>query len=168
MNKLFFATIGLILFQNAFAHHVVDVITINNKLIITKDFNEVVDGDKVIEYKDSSRKVNSLNKEKVGEHAMPKVGDKLKIYRSTIKYSNNKNKSIKSIDRELIGTATVVSPDLSGDSRLVTEFSGNKRTKMNESIKEFSKDEISSLKKNAIVAIPDNGIIVKNHDSIAF
>lgn len=161
-------SLGLILIQNAFAHHVVDIITTNNKIIITKDFNEVVDGDKVVEYKDSNRKINFLNKEKVGEHSMPKVGDKLKIYRSTIKYANNRNKSIKSIGRELIGTATVVLPDVGGESRLVTEFSGNKRTKMNRVIKDFSSDEISSIKKNAIVAVPDNGIVINNYDSVSF
>jgi hypothetical protein len=110
----------------------------------------------------------NLRKVKISEHKMPKIGDKIKIYRTTINLSDERNKKIESIYHELIGTATVVSPELEGDSRTVNELSKNRMKNVSTKVKKYSTKELRLLKANAIVATPDNGILVKSNDSIEF
>lgn len=167
MKNLLMLTLLSLTFQPAFAHHVVDEVTANNKIVISKDYEQKIVGDKVITYKINNKRPG-LSEQVIGEHALPKVGDKVKIYRTTFKFSDTKDKRIKSMSRELVGTATLVSPDLSGDSREVAVFGSNKRSKVEFKSQEYSPEEISSIKQSSLVAVPDNGIVVKRFDSIEF
>lgn len=149
------------------AHHSVSEVTANNKIVITKDFNQTVSGDKVRSYRINYKKLG-FDEQLIEEHQLPKIGDKIKIYRTSFKFRDSKEKTFKSSIKELVGTATVINSDLTGDSRSMAISSDKKNSKAEFKNTPYSKEEIESLKTTAIVAIPDNRIQVNRLDSVEY
>lgn len=167
MKKFIYIALSALTIHSAFAHHVVDQVTTNNKLIISKDYDQkIVDG-KVLTYKLNSKRPE-FSREVIGEHALPKVGDKVKIFRTTIKLSNSRGKRIETLDRQQVGTATIVSPELAGDSREVALNVNRKNARMEFKNMPYSEDEIKSIKANSLVAVPDGNFKVEHYDSVEF
>ena len=167
MKKFIYIALSALTIQSASAHHVIDQVTTNNKLIITKDYDQkIVDG-KVLTYKLNNKRPE-FSKEVIGEHALPKVGDKVKIFRTTIKLSNSRGKRIETLDRQQVGTATIVSPELAGDSREVALNVNRKNARMEFKNMPYSEDEIKSIKVNSLVAVPDGNLQVERYDSVEF
>jgi len=167
MRRIYLLIFASLFSFSVLAHHSVKEVTANNKIVITKDFNQTVSGDKVRTYRINYKKLG-FDEQLIEEHQLPKIGDKLKIYRTSFKFRDSKEKIFKSSEKELIGTATVIASDLTGESRSVAIFSDKKKSKAEFKNTPYSQEEIESLKTTAIVAIPDNGIQVNHSDTVEF
>jgi hypothetical protein len=164
--KFFILLTTVLFFQNAFAHHKVDVVTNDSRLIILKDSNEKAAGDKAIVYDRHIRKTH-VDEVQTGEHNLPKIGNKLKVYRIKYLYSDKKLHPAQ-YEKEFVGTATVANNDLSGDSFQFSEINHGKNLGLKIVERKLSPAEIEQIKKSAIVAVPDHGVVVKESDSIEF
>lgn len=164
--KFFILLTTVLFFQNAFAHHKVDIVTNDSRLIILKDSNEKTAGDKAVAYDRQIRKTH-MDEVQTGEHNLPKIGDKLKVYRIKYLYSDKKLHPAQ-YEKEFVGTATVTNDDLSGNSFQYSEINHGKNLELKTAERKFSPEEIEQIKKSAIVAVPDHGVVVKESDSIEF
>ena len=155
--------------QNAHAKHVISTIMDSGKLIIINDYNQKIRNGKMDTIKlIESKKGDKTSVSKIGEHAMPKVGDKIKLYRTKYTAKGGMEERTKKVTKDFIGNATVIEPNLEGDTRVVTIFSNRKSDKVESKNLPFSQKELNKIKENALVAVPDIGVQAKEYDSVEF
>lgn len=151
---------------NVFAFHSVSKILSSNKILVCKDFDQVMNGNKVEVYKLKlgTKDVNRIL-EKTTEFNIPSEGQKVELLHQEF---HTKGKFIPNYHDVKRGTATVVPFKIVGEEYKTIKTSNRKSEKSEELSVKISSEQEAELAKKCFVATPDGEIDLKDINSIAF
>lgn len=149
-----------------YAFHTISEILNNSKILICKDFDQLKTDQKVEVYTrrfSTERKGRELVKTE--EFLLPKAGEKITLHHNEF-HSNSK--MFPTTHTTVLGTATVVNFNLTGESRVVYQASKNKQKTAERKSVIITDKESEEFSKNCFVATIDKEIKLKDVTSISF
>lgn len=157
--------IALLSISSTFAFDSVTEVLPSGKILICKNADQVRSGESVENHKRSDAKSSSdFSMEKASEFKLPKVGQKLKL---THKDFHSKGKHSVYHTEEL-GTAIVSGESLEGEERFSYSLDKSRHSRRVETKSKISKDEAMEIAQNCLVAIPENGLKLKERASVSW
>lgn len=165
VNSVFMATI--ISFPlNLFAFHTVSEILPEKKLLICKDVNQLIQGNKVEVFKidQTKRSGMKLGLQK-GEFDLPLKGTKLDLYHR--EFHDSGKRKTKYHDLKL-GSGTVIDYDLSGKEISSLEVSDKKNSFTSIKKAKISDEDARKLQKDCIVIQAEEQVKIKDVTTVIF
>lgn len=151
---------------SVFAFHSVSEILPEGKILVCKDFNQIINGNKVEVYKlDQTKNRGARLGIQMEEFEFPQNGAKVKLYHRDFHYNGKK---LSKYDDQNLGTGTVINYDLSGKeiSKITSLDKNNSFPKMKKVL--ITEDEAEKYHKNCIVIQPDDQLNTNEITSVEF
>jgi hypothetical protein len=144
--------------SSVFAFNSVTEILPSGKLLICKESGQVRKGNIVEVYtKEDPRSRSNKKTIKTSEIKLPEVGQKVKL---THKDFHPKGKNSVYHTEEL-GTAVVSGESLEGEDRVTYALDNSRYSRRIEKKIKISKEEAMNIQKDCLVAVPENGLVLK-------
>ncbi|AUN97653.1 hypothetical protein C0V70_05895 [Bacteriovorax stolpii] len=138
----------------------------SNKILICKDYDQVKTDQKIEVYtKRFSNSRSGRELVKTDEFMLPKEGQVISLHHNEF---HSTGKFFPKTHTELLGTATVVSPKLVGESRVVNLIPKGKRETIETKTQIITEQDEANIVKNCFVAVPDKTIKIKDVTSVSF
>lgn len=151
---------------SSYGFHRISEILPSNKILVCRDYDEVKTDQKIEVYVkrySNRRGINELIK--TDEFMLPKEGQVINLHHSEFQSVGKKTQKTHT---DLLGTATVVSPKIIGESRVVNIVSPGKRGAIETKTQIITAKDEANIIKNCIVAMPDKAIKIKDVTSVSF
>lgn len=151
---------------NVFAFHSVSKVLSSNKILVCKDFDQVMKGSKVEVYKlrlgtkDANRSL-----EKTSEFTLPAEGQKVELLHEEF---HSKGRFIPKYHEVKRGTATVVPFKIAGEEYKIIKSGKLKSENAEEVSVKITPEQESEFAKKCFVVNPDGETDLKDINSIAF
>jgi hypothetical protein len=166
-NILILTVAFLFVSSNGYAYHEISEILNDNKIIVCRNHDEEIVGNKLIIKKEISSR--SPNKRYVisSEHVLPKNGENLNLYHRQVVFTQGRNKKIEFFN-DFIGTATITDKSIVGDKYITYIIQHSRQVKVISKEIIINAEDAIKIKNNCLVAIPNFQLNSKDQISVVF
>lgn len=164
-NVFIVLAVSMLSLSSAFAFNSVTEILPSGKILICKTPGQIRNGDLVeIHKRTDPRSSSDYSTAKDSEFKLPAVGKKIKLTHKDF-HSKGKNSAYHT---EEIGTAIISGDSLEGEERITYTLDKSRHSRRVEKRTKLSKDEASEIQKDCLVAIPENGLKLKERAAVSW
>ena len=149
----------------SFAFYSVTEVLPSGKILICKESGQVKKGDVVEVFKRADSKSSSdYSTVKSHEFKLPSIGQKVTLTHKDFHPLGRKS----AYHTEELGSAIISGDTLEGEERIVHSLDNTRQSKRITTTTKISKEEAHELQKNCLVAIPENGLKIKERAAVSW